>query len=144
MSGASDERAVSEGTSIAVLVLLTVLVTASVGVNILFLDGESEGIQANFTFDYRDSSSFLTVTHSSGDDLNSSKLYIEGSDANATWTELAGRNESFTVSQGDIVGLSGDNAYGQRVDARDTIDVVYIAAGNRTLLSTWNGSSEAG
>jgi hypothetical protein len=144
MSGDSTERAVSEGAGVAVLVLFTVLVTASVGINVLFLDDDSGGIQANFTFEYREDGGFLTVTHSAGDELNGSKLYFEGPDANATWTELAGRNNSVTVSQGDIVRLSDGNAYGQRIAPEDTIEVVYVADGNQTVLSTWSGGGGIG
>ena len=144
MNGDSDQRAVSEGAGVAVLVLFTVVVTASVGVNVLFLDNESEGVQANFTFEYRGDGGYLTVTHSAGDELNSSKLYFEGPDTNATWTEVAGKNSSVTVTQGDIVRLSDGNAYGRRVSSSDTIEVVYIADGNRTVLDTWNGGSGLG
>jgi len=139
MSGDLGERGVSEGAGVAVLVLFTVLVTASVGINVLFLDDETEGIQANFTFEYREEAGYLTVTHAKGQDLNGSDLYFEGPDANASWAELAGANGSVTVTQGDIVRLSGGNAYGRRIAPGDTIDVVYVANGNRTVLDTWSG-----
>lgn len=142
MSGDSDERAVTEGAGVAVLVLFTVLVTASVGINVLFLDEDSGGIEANFTFEYREEVGYLSVTHSAGDDLNSSKLYIEGPDGNATWTALAGEDKPVTVTQGDIVSLSADNAYGQRIAASDTIEVVYVTGGNRTVLSAWNSGED--
>jgi hypothetical protein len=144
MSGDSDERAVSEGAGLAVLVLFTVLVTASVGINVLFLDDGPDGIQANFSFEYREEGGYLTVTHAKGQDLNGSTLYFEGPDANATWAEMAGQNGSVTVTQGDIVRLSEGNAYGRRVRSGDTINVVYIQNGNRTVLDTWSGGDAIG
>ena len=139
MAGDMGERGISEGAGVAVLVLFTVLVTASVGINVLFLDGDDGGIQANFSFEYREDGGYLTVTHAKGDDLNSSRLYFEGPDANATWTALAGQNESVTITKGDIVRLSDGNAYGKRISTGDTIDVVYVTNGNRTVLDSWSG-----
>jgi hypothetical protein len=144
MSGDSGERGVSEGAGVAVLVLFTVLVTASVGINVLFLDDSPDGIHANFSFEYRQEGGYLTVTHAEGQDLNGSNLYFEGADANASWAELAGANGSITVTQGDIVRLSDGNAYGQRIAPRDTIEVVYIDNGNRTVLDTWSGGDGGG
>jgi hypothetical protein len=144
MSGDMDKRGVSEAAGLAVLVLFTVVVTASVGINVLFLDDSPDGIQANFSFEYREEGGYLTVTHAKGQDLNGSNLYFEGPDANASWAELAGANGSVTVTQGDIVRLSDGNAYGQRIAARDTIDVVYVKDGNRTVLDTWSGGESGG
>ena len=144
MSGDSDERAVSEGAGLAALILFTIVVTASVGVNVLFLTDDAGGIQANFSFEYRQDGGYLTVTHAAGDDLNSSKLYFEGPDSNATWTALAGQNGSVTVTQGDIVRLSDGNAYGSRVASGDAVEVVYVANGNRTVLDTWSDGGGIG
>lgn len=140
MTRGLGERGISESAGLAALILLTVVVTASVGINVLFLDSNDGGIQGNFTFTYREDPGFLTVTYAEGDDLNSSKLYLEGPTANATWTELAGSNSSTTVTDGDIIRMGEQGAYGQRISPRDTIEVVYIKNGNRTVLDSWSGS----
>ena len=142
MSRDLGPRGVSETVGVATLVLITVLVTASVGIGVLFIDdGDSEGVQANFTFDYQDDSGALVVTHSEGDEIPAGDLVLSGPSANVTWAEAAGWNESRAVSQGDIVQLSGGGAYGQRVSSTDTIRVVYAPEeGNETVLSTWDGT----
>lgn len=142
MSFEEDARGVSEGAGIAVLILMTVLVTASVGVSVLFVGaGDDTGVQANFTYEYLSDRTTLLVTHADGDEIQAGDLVIDGPETNVTWAGVAGQNETELVTQGDLIQLSQNSAYGSRVRAADTIRVVYAPDdGNRTVLSTWSDS----
>ncbi len=141
---AIGDRLVSETAGVATLVLFTVIVTASVGIGVLFVDEGGAGIQANFSFDHRSDTSSMTVTHAEGDELRAGNLYIEGPRTNVTWAETAGWNESRMVSEGDIIQLSQQSAYGSSVSQSDTINIVYVDdSGNQTTLDTWNGSESS-
>jgi hypothetical protein len=111
-----------------------------VGVSVLFLDGsDSDGIEANFSFNYQSQGEFLLVTHESGSDLQSGRLRIVGPSSNVTWAELASWNESRDVTTGDLVQLSESSAYGSRVGSRDNIKVVYVYQNDSTkVLDEWN------
>jgi len=139
-------RGVSEGAGLATLVLLTVVVTASVGVSVLFLDeSNSAGTQANFSFNYQDQGAYLLVTHESGDELPSGRVRIEGPDTSVTWAEAADWNESRKVTRGDLVQLSENSAYGSRVGSRDYIKVVYVYQNDSTkVLDEWNSENAPG
>lgn len=138
---AIGDRLVSETAGVATLVLFTVIVTASVGIGVLFVDQEDDGPTADFAFEYESDASRLTVTHSSGQAFAAGDLVFEGPNNNVTWAEAASWNDSREVSQGDIVRLSRKNDYDDRVRSEDVINVVYVPGnGNRTQLDTWNGT----
>jgi FlaG/FlaF family flagellin (archaellin) len=140
-ASAEDDRAVSEFAGVAILVSMTVLATASVGVLVLVGDtDESAQPQANFSFEYIDGSSVLLVTHDRGDEFTASNLTVRSSDGQARWHELAGSPPNATVGPGETVQLSSNNAYGSNVNRGDRIRVVYAPpAGNETVLDTWDG-----
>jgi hypothetical protein len=133
-----DSRGVSEGTGLAVLIALTVLVTASVGVSVVFLDTSDGAVGANFSFEHLRDSGTLLITHAGGDDIPAGDLLIAGPGNNLTWATAAGFNESTAVTQGNLVQISAGNDYGQRVDAGDDVRVLHAPAeGNRTVLGRW-------
>jgi hypothetical protein len=146
MSENLGDRGISEGASLAALVLLTVVVTASVGVNVLFLDDDSGGtIEANFSFEHQSQGSYLLVTHEEGNELRSDRVRIKGPDANVTWAEVADWNDSREVTRGDLVQLSESSAYGSQVGSRDNIRVLYVYQnGSTKVLDEWNPASGAG
>lgn len=138
----TDTAGMSESIGVAVLIGMTILVTAMVGLNVLVAEeDDTDGPQANFTYDYVGDSELLIVTHQRGDELPAGKIEFHGPDAKASWAELANREPSARVGPGDITQLSSGNPYGQRVSARDTITVYYNASGNLTTLSRWNGAN---
>ena len=141
MSFEEDTRGVSEGAGVAVLIVMTVLVTASVGISVLFVQsGDDAGVQANFTYEYIGDRTTLLVTHAGGDEIQAGDLVFSGPGTNVTWAAVAGQNETETVAEGDLVQLSRNSAYGSRVRESHTIRVVYSPeGGNRTVLSTWSG-----
>lgn len=137
------DRAMSESIGIGLLVGMTVVMTAVVGINVLVVSDDSGGVpQANFTYDYSSENGLLLVTHSRGDPVQAGRLEFEGprGEAKANWSQLAGRNRTEMVEQGDIVQLGEGNAYGQRVGSSDTITVYYNESGNRTQLDQWRGA----
>jgi len=128
----------SESIGVAVLLGMTIIMTAVVGLNVLAVDEDAGGPpQANFTYDYVESNELLIVTHSRGDSLEAGNIEFQGPSETATWAELANRNESEMVGPGDIAQLGAENAYGSRVSRRDTITVYYNESGNRTQLDQW-------
>jgi hypothetical protein len=138
----SDETvAMSESIGIALLVGLTVVMTAVVGLNVLVVPEEgSETTQANFTYSYVSESEALIVTHSRGDELRAGNVEFRGPGENVTWAEVANKNETDFVAPGDAAQLSEGNAYDQRVSAADTIRIYYNESGNRTQLDQWTGN----
>jgi hypothetical protein len=139
-----DDRAMSESIGIALLVGLTVLVTAIVGVNVLVVTEDDAGgvPQANFTYDYVEDSGLLLVTHSRGDSIPAGRVEFEGprGEARANWSQLANKNRTEAVEPGDIAQLGEGNAYGRRVGSSETITVYYNESGNRTQLDQWAGA----
>jgi len=136
-----DDRGVSEFAGVAILVAMTVLVTASVGLFVVVGDSGADGPpQANFSFQYIDQSSVLLVTHERGDSFDAGNLTVRSNDAGARWHELAGSEPTDVVGPGATVQLSRGNAYGENVNRGDRIRVVYAPpAGNETVLETWRG-----
>ncbi|WP_241692873.1 type IV pilin N-terminal domain-containing protein [Haloarcula limicola] len=135
-----DTVAMSESIGVAVLVGMTILVTAVVGLSVLVVDSDAGGgPQANFTYDYVESNELLIVTHSRGDALEAGRIEFEGPEATTTWAAVANRNETAMVEPGDLAQLSSGNAYGRRVSGRDTVTIYYNQSGNRTRLDRWNG-----
>jgi hypothetical protein len=137
VAGDRGDRGVSETVSVAALVLTTALVTASVGLGVLFIDTEGDsGPQAEFTYDYSAQQSTLVVEHAGGDQFPAGSLYIDGPNSNVSWAALANVNETATVGEGSAVLLSGSSAYGSSVAASANVSVVSIADGNRTVLKS--------
>ena len=131
----------SESIGIALLVGMTVVVTAVVGLNVLVVDEDAgQGPQANFTYDYVDENELLLVTHSRGDELEAGRIEFRGPGENVTWAQLAGRTETAMVGPGDIAQLSEENEYNRRVSSGDTITIYYNRSGNRTQLDQWDGA----
>ncbi|EMA13074.1 type IV pilin [Haloarcula marismortui] len=132
----------TEGIGVAVLIGLTLLVTAIVGLNVLVIeDDDGGGPQANYSYDYISDNQVLIVTHERGDEFKAGNVDIQGPDNRVTWAEVAGRDLEATVGPGDVVQLSSGSAYQQQVRAQDTITIYHNASGNRTQLDQWNGTN---
>lgn len=134
----TDDRALSESTGVAVLVAITILVTASVGLNVLVVGEQRTGPPStNFTYDYVEQSRVLLVTHDRGDELEAGKVHFVGAGQDVTWAELSGINETATVTQGDLVQLSERNAFQNDIGQSTQIEIRYEYEGNQTKLSEW-------
>ncbi len=139
-----SDRGMSESIGIGLLVGMTVVVTAVVGMNVLVVtdDGGNGVPEANFTYDYSGENGLLLVTHSRGDPIQAGNLEFEGprGEPTANWSQLANTNRTAEVDEGSIVQLGEGNAWGQRVGSSDTITVYYNGSGNRTALDRWDGA----
>ena len=136
---ADDERGVSEATGVAILIGMTVVVTATVGLNVLVASEADTGPpSANFSYDYIESGSTLIITHTRGDEFPASDLVIAGPDTETTWAQTANVNASAPIGPGDKTQLSSANAYGADVKSTTVITIYYARSGNRTQLSQWS------
>jgi hypothetical protein len=138
----SDTVAVSESAGVGLLIGMTVIVTAVVGINVLVVEQDDGGPQANFTYDHVSGQDILIVRYSSGDSFQAGDIEFNGPAGNATWAELSDWNETDMAGPGDITQLAESNAYGESVSSTDTITVYYNESGNRTQLSQWNTPAE--
>jgi hypothetical protein len=135
-----DDRGVSEGASVAVLLVLTVVVTGSVGVGVLFADSSGgAGIDASFSFQHFPERAALLVTYEDGQELRASNVVLRGGTSELSWATLRGMNESATLSPGARAQLNPENAYGARVTRQDNVTIVYTEGGNETVLDSWSG-----
>jgi len=74
-----DDRGVSEGMSVAALVLLTVVVTASIGVGVLIADEEGENkLGAEFSFQHFSDRQALLITYEDGGNLSANSVVARG------------------------------------------------------------------
>ncbi|PSQ29058.1 type IV pilin [Halobacteriales archaeon SW_10_68_16] len=134
-----DDRAVSEGAAIAALVLLTVAVTASVGVGVLLVEtGPDNEFDAELSYQYFDGRQALLVTYEEGQNLTAGNVVFRGA-SEVTWADVGSLNESDTITPGANAQLSPNNAYGAEVTESTNITVVYVQDGNETQLDTWTG-----
>jgi hypothetical protein len=128
--------------SVGILVGLTVLVTASVGLGVLFVDVDAqEGINATFSFEYRGESSLLLISPTEGDPLPAGDVVVQASATSATWADIAGMAPNETVEPGSLpIQLSESSAWGSSVSTAQTIELYYAPTEyNRTLLDSWSG-----
>lgn len=141
----TDRRALSEGVGVAVLVGFTVVVTATVGLNVLVVSETETGPpQANFTYDYVQSSNALVVTHEAGDEFPAGSLVVSGPVAEASWATIAGVENETAIGPGSAVQLSAQNAYGQPVTVNDRIVIYHGTGENRTEIDDWTGRPGGG
>lgn len=123
----------------AVLVAFTVVVTAAVGIGVLFFEDDGDTVQANFSYSYFSGSSQLLITMERGDGIPAGNILVSGPVNNVTWAMLAGYERNRTIGPGDAVQASRGNAYGADVQGSDTFVILYVPGdGNRTVLSRWN------
>ncbi|MDG5777735.1 type IV pilin [Haloarculaceae archaeon H-GB2-1] len=141
----TDDAAVSEASAVLVLVVFTVLITASVGVNVFFAAEEEEDPSAtptaNFSYEHIPSGSVLLITHDRGDEFRAGNLTVSGpAGQNVTWATLAASEANETVGPGDTVQLSRANAWGEAVAEGDRVRIYYVGPnGTRTQISNWTG-----
>ncbi|MFB6162618.1 MAG: type IV pilin [Halococcoides sp.] len=138
-----ENRAVSELTSVAAIVILGLVLVAVVGVNVLYVESTDTGPSATFSYQYFEPQSMLLVTFDSGDSIPAGQLQIEGKSSEATWDALNDQmNASTPVSPGSVVRIGPQGAYNAPVASDETVTVRYLnGSGSATTLSTWNGTS---
>lgn len=141
----TGDRAVSEGLGVAVLVIVTLLVTASIGMGVLIgsqSEGSGDDTDGEFRFEQLDNR--LVITYEQGPTLTAGNLYLEGPQNEVTWAAIADVDESASVSVGDTQQLSPNNAYGSAVGSDTVIEVVHVSDnGTRSVLDS-RGSATGG
>jgi hypothetical protein len=136
----ADRRGVSEGASVAVLLLVTVLVAGSVGVGVLFVDSTADGgVDASFSFQYFSERAVLLVTYEEGTSLRAGDVVVRGPANEVTWARLRGLNDSAALTPGARAQLNPNNPYGSRVTGDGNVTVVYVRGENESVLETWAG-----
>ena len=138
-SGDGADRGVSEAVGVATLFALTLLLTATVGIGVLFIEPASQqGINGNFSFEYLGEGAKLLVTFEEGDDLEAGRILVSGPLGEVTWAESSGYNASRIVAPGDAIQVGENGPYGGAVRQIDEFTVAYSPqSGNRTVLDTW-------
>ncbi len=137
-STTSSRRAVSETLGVAVLVGMTVLVTASLGLGVLIVvDQEAE---QTADIDFTHLGDRLIIEYIDETERVAGNLYVDGPDNNVTWAELSddlGPDDA--VTEGTFLEVGPETAYGGSVREDDTFDIVYVTEdGERFVLATWN------
>jgi hypothetical protein len=139
-NGHEADRGLTESTGVAVLVGFTVVVTASIGVGVIFFEAGSEGVEAEFSFEYFGDSSRLTITMDQGEDIAAGNLLVSGPDGNVTWAALAGYEADRVLDVGAAVQVGPSGEYGSSVLQQDPIRVVYRPdPASETVVGEWNG-----
>lgn len=152
-------RGVSEGTGVAVLVVMTVVATASVGMTVTLLNDEgSNEYGAEFRFDYAEELKHLLIFYDEGNSLRAGNLVISGPQGDVTWAQIEGTEPNATVEPSNVPArLTPGNAYGSEVNEEDYVEIRYYPEGERDedaedpfaeaegrLLASWNEPDEEG
>lgn len=143
-SAGHDDRGVSEMVAVVTLVAVAFILVAGVGISAFVFSADDAGPpQANFSYNYLDQASALLITYEQGDQLWSGDVYVSGSDNNATWTALAGANESIAVTPGDAVQIGEAGAYGAPIRSSSRIEIVWrnTTLNESAVISRWSGGS---
>ena len=112
----TDDSAVSPVIGVILMVAITVILAAVIGSFVLNLGGSLNDTapQASFGFDYNASGQNVTVTHQSGDTIESARLNVTSS--SGSMSLATGSSWPSTVSAGDAATYdNGDTWSGETV-----------------------------
>lgn len=134
----SSSRAVSETLGAAVLVGMTVLVTASLGMGVLIVADQEAEQTAEIGFTHLGDR--LVIEYADETERTAGNLYVDGPNNNVTWAELADDlGSEDMVTEGTFLEVGPETAYSASVNQDDTFDIVYFTGdGQRFVLATWN------
>lgn len=144
-SSMRDTRGLSESTGVAVLVLMAVLGTLSVGMTVFTVNEEDQGeLGTTFNFQHQDNLQLLLIFYDDGEDLRAGSLYVDGPANNVTWAELTEVEADATVSPGgQPIRVGASNAYGSRVGEEAYFEILYTTdAGEQLVLGTYGEPSD--
>ncbi|MXR51548.1 hypothetical protein GRX03_08015 [Halovenus sp. WSH3] len=143
-SPSTDRRASSETLGVAVLVGMTILVTAGLGLGVVLLDQQQEAqtAQVDFTF----IGDQLVVIYEDPQDRRAGSLYIDGPEGNVSWADLDNsKSPDDMVTERDNIRVGPNSAYGAKVNQDARYDLVYITPdGKRYVLASANASGSNG
>jgi hypothetical protein len=147
------DRGTSETAGVAVLILVTVVTTASVGLSVTLLD-EQEGSDTTFNFDHQENIKSMLISYTSGDSLVAGNLVIAGPDGQVTWAQESSFGPDERVEPGPpgnvAVVLGESSAYGGSIGQQAWLEIRYTPQtddgeeGETVVLATWNGGSGGG
>jgi len=139
-----DSRAVSPVIGVILMVAVTVILAAVIGAFVLDLgdDASSTAPQAQFTYDFDDQTN-VTITHTSGEDLDNStiRITLAGEEAypDTGETDIAndGGWDDGPIQTGDAIDIFDDDG-NDVADQGDTIRIVWEdpSGGESNTLST--------
>lgn len=142
MRAGADERAVSETAGVAVLIAITVVATASVGLSVIIVADGGGGTEFSVEFQYSSDLSQLTVFYNGEKPVSAGDIAVDGPENNVTWAELAEIPEDEQVEPGDQpVFLNEASPYGSDVAEDDVIRVVHTPPDGERATATWNEDS---
>lgn len=123
--GRSD-RAVSESMGVAALIGITVVVTLSLGIGVLFVEGDDSQADLEFNFIYSDAMSQLTIQYQDDEELPVGEVYVHGPANNLSWAELVpgAPDDDEPITAYDTVFVQSEN-YGTNVDEEDYFEIIY-------------------
>ena len=132
-----DERASSETLGVAVLIGMTILVTASLGLGVIFMDTQEQERTAEVDFTFLSES--LVVQYQDETERRAGSLFIEGPQNNVSWAALdESRGPDDMVNQSSRVQLTANN-FGSRPRDNQRYALVFITeAGERFVLASVN------
>jgi len=133
-----DERGVSEAMGVGILVVFTVVVTATVGISVLFVQDTSTGTTATFSFQHNAESGSMLVEHDEGDAVPAGSLVVESDTNSMTWAQIADAPPNETIGPGQAIQLSSASAWGESISSDTPIEIYHAPGeGNRTMLDAW-------
>lgn len=141
-TGSHSSRAVSETLGAAVLIGMTILVTASLGLGVLVISEEEQRQTAEFDFTFLTEQ--IVIEYQDENERVAGNLYIDGPHNNVSWAAVDdSHGPDDEVGEGTFVSIGPNTAYGAGVSEDDTFDMVYFTPeGERVVLYTWNEADE--
>ena len=148
MGQQSGYRGVSESTGVAVLIILTVVATASVGMTVTLVMEDDTEFGAQFTFDHIEDLEQLLIFYDDGEPLRAGSVHIVGPDNEVTWAELEEMDPDEEIEPSNIpvqLGAGGDNAYGSSIGEDDLFEIRYVPEDEddeEIVLAVWNDPAD--
>lgn len=147
------DRATTETIGVAVLVLVTIVATASVGLSVTLLS-EEEGSDTTFNFDYQESIKSMLISYTEGDELVAGDIVIEGPEGQVTWAEEGDMDSDARIQAGPpgniAIVISANSEYGAEIGEQDTLEIRYTPEtedgeeAETVVLASWNGGNSGG
>ncbi|WP_336326088.1 hypothetical protein [Halovenus sp. HT40] len=138
-----DEKASSETLGVAVLIGMTVLVTAGLGLGVIFMDEQDQKRTAEVDFTFLSDS--MVVQYQDGTERRAGSLFVEGPRNNVSWADLDdSRGPDDMVNQSSRVQVTADN-FGATPRDNQRYALVFITEeGERVVLASVNDDAEEG
>jgi hypothetical protein len=137
-TGYLESRGVSETLGVAVLIGMTLLVTAGLGLGVLVIAEDTQEQNADISFTFLQDT--LVVVYEDAQNRSAGRLYIEGPDNNVSWAALdedLGPDEM--VQNTTDVRLNQNTAYNAQPADDELFEVIYFTeTGDRHVLASVN------